>query len=202
MIDFREKSIQILRFLHLAEQLKNELRHSWTSQGRQESVADHSWRMCLLLLVSAPYLTPQLDLLKALKMAIIHDIGEIIVGDLHAFQLMKNPILAQDKKVKESLAMKKIVEPLGEEGIELLNIWNEFEANQSIEARAVNFIDKIEACIQHNEADIQTWTVEEIEGIDEYFSALTPIEPFYQEIKKIIQLETSKKIDATYQGKE
>ena len=44
-------SIEILRFLNIAEKLKCELRHSWTSSNRQESVAEHSWRLCLFTFI-------------------------------------------------------------------------------------------------------------------------------------------------------
>ena len=57
----------ILDFLHAIEQLKQELRHSWTSNGRQESVAEHSWRLSLMLVICSPYLDKQIDLLKANK---------------------------------------------------------------------------------------------------------------------------------------
>jgi len=60
----------ILKFIHQSEKLKNELRHSWTSSGRQESVAEHCWRTSLMIILLAPKLEESINLEKALKMAI------------------------------------------------------------------------------------------------------------------------------------
>lgn len=67
-----------LLFIQLMEQLKNELRHSWTSTGRQESVAEHSWRLCLMVMTFAPELEHPIDVNRAIKMALIHDCVEAI----------------------------------------------------------------------------------------------------------------------------
>jgi putative hydrolase of HD superfamily len=76
---------QILQFLHEIEQLKKELRHSRLSDGRQESVAEHTRRMSLMAILLAPHLTKPVDMLHVLKMIIIHDINEAYVGDVPAF---------------------------------------------------------------------------------------------------------------------
>ena len=65
----------------VAERLKCSLRHSWTSSGRQESVAEHSWRLALLAaLVSDEF--PGLDREKLLLLCLFHDIGEAFTGDI------------------------------------------------------------------------------------------------------------------------
>ena len=68
----------------VAERLKCSLRHSWTSSGRQESVAEHSWRLALLAaLVSDAF--PGLDRERLLLLCLFHDIGEAFTGDIPAF---------------------------------------------------------------------------------------------------------------------
>ncbi len=64
----------ILEVLKLAERLKFELRHSYTSDGRQESVAEHTWRMSLMALLLEPYLEQRVNTGKLLKMIVIHDL--------------------------------------------------------------------------------------------------------------------------------
>ena len=73
----------ILTFLLRAEALKHTYRSAWTSTGQPESVAAHTWRLALMALVFAPAL-PEIDLLRLLKICIIHDLGEAINGDIPA----------------------------------------------------------------------------------------------------------------------
>ena len=74
----------LLQALHVAEQLKNNTRHSWTSDGRHESVAEHSWRVTLMAyFVKDEY--PDLDMNRVLLMCLIHDQGEAFTGDIPAF---------------------------------------------------------------------------------------------------------------------
>ena len=72
----------ILSFLKLSERLKCELRHSWLSNGRQESVAEHSYQMALMAILIHPHLDQKPNLEKTLKMALVHDLVEAIVGDV------------------------------------------------------------------------------------------------------------------------
>ena len=64
----------ILQVIALAEKLKYEMRHSWLSNGRQESVAEHTWRMSLMAILVEPYLDQKVNIEKLLKMVIIHDL--------------------------------------------------------------------------------------------------------------------------------
>jgi len=163
---------KIIKFLHLAEKLKYELRHGWTSSGRQESVADHSWRVALLLILSAPHLNKRFNIEKALKMAIIHDLVEIYAGDTPFFKIT-NLSQINNKNKKERKALMKIKNIMGEEFCkEIIDLWNEFEDVQSYEAKIVKAFDKIEAQIQQNEADFSTWIDFEIK------SALTYLDPY------------------------
>lgn len=66
---------QLIKFMSIAEKLKNNTRHSWTSDGRQESVAEHSWRLSLMAyLVKDEY--PDADINKVILMCICHDLGK------------------------------------------------------------------------------------------------------------------------------
>ena len=75
---------ELLSILHIAEGLKCNTRHSDTSSGRRESVAEHSWRLALMaMLLEDEY--PQLDMNKVIKMCLIHDLGEAFTGDIPKF---------------------------------------------------------------------------------------------------------------------
>ena len=73
---------KILLFIHKTEKLKTLLRHSWLSTGRQESVAEYSWRIALMALVLKDYLKTPVNLEKVLAMMIVHDLPEIYAGDI------------------------------------------------------------------------------------------------------------------------
>ena len=101
-----EKQIaSILKVLELAERLKFELRHSYTSSGRQESVAEHCWRMSLMAVLIEPLLTQQVDTARFLKMIIIHDLVEAESKDISALDILRDPALKLQKQEREKQAI-------------------------------------------------------------------------------------------------
>ena len=148
---------KILAFLSFAERLKFELRHSWLSNGRQESVAEHVWRTSLMAVLLYPYLEQSLDMAKTLKMIIIHDIVEAEAGDVPVFEA-ETPEAKKKKQEKEKCAIENIKTMLNSSsGDEIYELWFEFEEKRTLEAKFAQALDKLEAQIQHNEADIKTW---------------------------------------------
>ena len=76
---------KLIETLAVAERLKDATRHCYTSRGRSESVAEHSWRITLMAyLVSDEF--PEADLEKLMKMCLIHDLGEAFTGDIPTFE--------------------------------------------------------------------------------------------------------------------
>ena len=147
----------IYSFIHAAEKLKNELRHSYTSEKRRESVAEHSWRLCLMTEVLSSGIHG-LFRDKCLKMALIHDLPEIIAGDSYQLDLIKRA----GKYEREKEAISRLAHLLPEDtGKEFIDLWVEFEQGETPEARFVRLLDRLEVLIQHNEAGIPTWVQEE-----------------------------------------
>lgn len=72
---------ELLPLLHTIEQLKNTTRHSWTSAGRHESVAEHSWRLALMTYFVRDEF-PQANGERLLLLSLTHDLGEIFTGDI------------------------------------------------------------------------------------------------------------------------
>ncbi len=159
-----------LSLITLAQNLKQELRHSWLSNGRQESVAEHSWRLSLMVLGIAPMLAQEnFDTLKAVKMAIIHDLVEAIARDIPLFETQDNSVMQQEKQRAEYEAIETIAQMAGPLwGNEIKSLWLEHENQTSFEAQIVRCLDKLEAQIQHNEADLATWTTWEKERVFEH----------------------------------
>ncbi len=116
----------ILQVIALAEKLKYEMRHSWLSNGRQESVAEHTWRMSLMAILVEPYLDQKVNIEKLLKMVIIHDLVEAEAGDIPAFDTMNSHDLQLQNK-NELEAILNIKQTLtGSLGEELYDLWMEF----------------------------------------------------------------------------
>lgn len=157
-----KKIISILKVLTLAERLKFELRHSYTSNGRQESVAEHTWRMSLMAVLIEPLLKQKVDIARLLKMIILHDLVEAEATDISALDVLRNPEIRVDKVEKEKKAIENLRLALQHtNGQEIYDLFYEFEEKETYEAKVANALDKLEVQLQHNHADFSTW--EEIE---------------------------------------
>lgn len=136
----------ILEFLRSAERLKTVTRTSWTSEGKRESVAEHSWRLGLMAVVLAPAFA-DVDIGKLLKLCIIHDLGEAIHGDISA--TLQPP---EGKAEQERADLVTLLAPLApERQAELLALWDEYEAAGTPEAKLAKALDKLETILQHNQ---------------------------------------------------
>ncbi len=187
-------SRSILDFLVLSEKLKSELRHSYLSNPeRQESVAEHSWMAALLAIVLFDHLKEPVDQLKVLKMIIIHDLAEAIVGDVPVFQEEARA----EKVTTERAGLKRIVDRLPEQSArEIVELWEEFEARQTPEAKLVKAIDRLEACNQHNLAAIESWEDGDFVATLGYKDHLYAIDSVIEELKDLIYYDAYQKVKA------
>lgn len=187
---------QILQFLGEAEKLKRVMRHCWHGvERRQESVAEHTWMMLLLAVLSFDELTVEVDRLKVLKMILIHDLVEIYNGDIPAFT--KDQMDAAAIHEAERVALVQLLEPLDADmRDELVGLWDEFEANATTEANFANALDKAEALTQHVLVDIDTWTQGDYDIQPYYRDHFFDFDPFMRQLKDAINLEGMRKIEA------
>lgn len=142
---------ELLVFLNIAEKLKCNTRHSWTSNGRHESVAEHSWRMALFAMAIADEFS-ELDMNKVIKMCLIHDLGEAITGDIPTFYKTENDENVELKAIDQLLNT--VSGPFKES---LQALFNEMDQLSTPEARLYKCIDKCEVVLQHNETSLDTW---------------------------------------------
>jgi putative hydrolase of HD superfamily len=142
---------EFIRIMDTAEKMKCNTRHSWTSSGRHESVAEHSWRLCLMAYFTRDEF-PEVDMEKVMHMCLLHDIGEAFTGDIPAFRKTKS-----DEETESSVVGRFVASLPEPYRTELGELFDEMEALSTPEARIYKALDKMEAIIQHNEADISTW---------------------------------------------
>lgn len=142
---------KLIETLAVAERLKDATRHCYTSRGRRESVAEHSWRITLMAyLVSDEF--PEANLEKLMKMCLIHDLGEAFTGDIPTFEK------SEKDGEKEASLLNEWVMQLPEPFVsEMQELYREMEERKTLEARIYKALDNLEALIQHNESDISTW---------------------------------------------
>ncbi|MEO7986145.1 MAG: HD domain-containing protein [Gemmatimonadales bacterium] len=139
----------VLTFLRNAERLKTVTRSGWTSAGEQESVAEHTWRLCLMAMVLYDG-APGIDLARLLKMCLIHDLGEAIGGDVPA----PEQSAAIDKSGRERADLLQLVSSLPDATRrEIIALWDTYEAAASPEARLAKGLDKLETILQHTQGD-------------------------------------------------
>ena len=143
----------ILDFLRSAERLKSTTRTGYTSSGQQESVAEHTWRLCLMALVL--YLEfPEIDFAKLVKICIIHDLGEAIHGDVSAPEQARRAAagLATGKSEAERRDLLELLVPLPVAlRDEIAALWDEYERATTPEAKLAKGLDKLETIMQHNQ---------------------------------------------------
>lgn len=142
-----EKLEQYLRFIREAERLKSVLRTAHTAAGRHESTAEHSWRLALLALILSGE-QPRLDTLRVLELCLVHDLGETFDGDIPAI----DQTAPGEKAATERAAVERLASLLPDEaGARIRELWEEYEAAETPEARWVKALDKAETIIQHNQ---------------------------------------------------
>jgi len=157
-------SQKIFEFVHLITALKEVERwrghyfwRDYPQRARYESVADHTWRMAVMLVLIEKRLSQPIDLAKAIKMVLVHDLPEMLVGDpsplgsdgtgkdSHAY----NKEVSDAKFEREKEAAQNIFKNLSEpESSEMFKLWLEFEEQSSFESKVVKAIDKLEGKFQ------------------------------------------------------
>jgi putative hydrolases of HD superfamily len=142
-----------LEFLRATERLKTTYRSGFTSDGQRESVAEHTWRICMMAVVLEPHF-PEVDFSRLVKICIVHDLGEIIGGDVpapeQARRRAENP--AATKSGAERRDLETLLAPLpAETSTKIVALWDEYEAAVTPEARLAKALDKLETILQHTQ---------------------------------------------------
>ena len=179
---------EFLSFLHVLEKLKCNTRHSWTSTGRHETVAAHSWRLAVMALLLRDEV-PRVDMDRVLRMCLVHDIGEAVTGDIPSFDKTADDEETERRAVAGLLAT--LPEP--QRG-ELSALFAEMDALETPEARVYKALDKLEVVIQHNEAPLDTWTpLERTLNLDYGQAEAAPF-PFLRALRALARRDSEEKL--------
>lgn len=177
-----------LDILHVAERLKDTPRHCTTSKRRRESVAEHSWRVSLMAML-LKHEFPDADIDKVVSMCLIHDLGECFTGDIPTF-LKTNA----DRDTEDSLLHRWVMSLPEETAEDLAALYEEMDAQKTVEAKLYKALDKLEAVIQHNESPLDTWAENEFELNKTYAFDTVQFSDWLTDLRNAVLEDTLEKI--------
>ena len=181
---------RLLDILAVAERLKDTTRHCYTSGGRHESVAEHSWMTTLMAFLLRDEF-PEADMEKVISMCLIHDLGEAFTGDIPTFQKTTADEIREDEFLTHWIAS--LPESLSGE---LSALYEEMAQRQTLEARIFKALDGLEALIQHNVSDLSTWTPNEYRLNLTYADDKTAFSSYLTQLRQAIREDTVQKLEA------
>lgn len=151
MTDF-EKQIQFIMEL---DKIKKIGRQTYLSDAsRKENDAEHSWHLALMAFVLADYSNDPIDVLKTMKMVLLHDVIEIDAGDTYAYDTEAN----KTKRERELKAADRIFGLLPEaQKSEYRGLWDEFEAMETPESKFANMLDKVQPLLLNDASGGKSW---------------------------------------------
>ncbi|WP_238386432.1 HD domain-containing protein [Streptococcus sp. S784/96/1] len=134
------------RFFNEVEKLKTITRQNQTLDNRFENSAEHSWQLALMAITLREYFSELVNMEKVMLMLLLHDVGEIGVGDTSVF----DEIGKLDSYERELASVTQTFSFLPMEQKEYyLNVWQEFEKGNSVEARYARCVDAIAPLMNH-----------------------------------------------------
>ena len=144
-----------LEFVTEIDQLKQVFRQTLLiADGRRENDAEHSWHLAIMACLLVDTAAETVDLLRVVKMLLIHDVVEIDAGDTFAYDVEGN----EGKLQRERAAADRLFAILpAEQGQEFRHLWEEFEAMKSPEARFAAAIDRFQPLLLNYHSGGATW---------------------------------------------
>ena len=175
--------------MELAGKLRDTMRHSYTPEGRRESVAEHSWRTPLMAYFVKDEF-PELDMDKVILMCLVHDLGEAFTGDVPSFYKTE-----QNESAEESALYKWVSELPEPYCFELKALYDEMAELKTDEAKLYKALDNMEAVLSHNEADIATWIPLEYALNVTYGADKVSFSPYLKRVREYLSNKTIQKIE-------
>lgn len=130
-------------------------RQTYLANGeRKENDAEHAWHMAIMALILSEYANEEIDVLRTISMILIHDVVEIDAGDTYAYD--ENGKKSQ--REREVKAAERLFGMLPkDQAVEFRNLWEEFEAQETKEAKFARTMDNIQPVILNDASDGKSW---------------------------------------------
>ena len=153
-IKMTDRIDKLLDFLKEIEKFKNVERVTLSSNRSYENDMEHSWHLAMFLILFEKDLPKNLDMAKVLKLALIHDIAELYVGDISIFDEEKR----KTKKDEEMKAAKKLFSQLPRDiGNDFMTLFEDYEEQKSSESKIVKLFDKLQPILQNICSKGESW---------------------------------------------
>lgn len=158
----KQRLEQQIQFLLEIDKLKAVLRQSHlVGVKRRENSAEHSWHVALMAMILAEYANEPIDILKVVKMLLIHDLVEIDAGDTYMYLSTEDPDQAQ----REQQAADRLFSLLPtDQAVEFRAVWDEFEAHSSSEARYAKSLDRLMPLLHNYHTQGQSWQEHQVKS--------------------------------------
>ncbi|MCD8043719.1 MAG: HD domain-containing protein [Tannerellaceae bacterium] len=155
-----ERLVKQIEFIKEIDKVKYILRKTkLINSDRNENDAEHSWHLAVMAIVLAEHSNEPVDILKVVKMLLIHDLVEIDAGDTFIYDTQKN----HSNTNEERLAANRIFGLLpSDQAEEFIELWEEFEAGKTQEAKFARSMDRLEPLLQNYSNNGGTWREYEI----------------------------------------
>lgn len=151
----------ILMFLERSKALQSIERYGTSLSGAKNTVAEHSWRLGLMVLIIGTEYKLHLNLGRALSLALVHDMAEARTGDIDAYtQINGEPDILAQKSAAEDAAMHSMTADLSF-GDNLYSLWREYEDQVTVEAKFVKALDRIEGFLHIAEDGVSVYIPKE-----------------------------------------
>ncbi len=157
-----DRLTQQIQFIIEIDKLKQIIRQSYLMDAtRHENSAEHSWHLAMMAMLLAEHANEPVDPFRVLKMVVIHDIVEIDAGDVDYY----DKTAAQSKPQREQAAADRLFGMLpADQARELRELWEEFEAKQTAEARFATALDRLIPLLHNFHTQGQSWHERRITG--------------------------------------
>ncbi|MEC9405757.1 MAG: HD domain-containing protein [Pseudomonadota bacterium] len=148
---------QALAFLVEADRLKSVERQTWLTDGsRQDNSAEHSWHAALTAMVLAPFASEPVQVDRAIRMLLLHDLVEIDAGDTFLY----DAVASADQAQRECAAADRLFGLLPvEQCLADRALWDEFEAGQTPDARFAKAVDRVNPVLLNLVTQGKGWRV-------------------------------------------
>jgi len=175
-------------FIVTIDALKDIYRQTITTQSkRRENDAEHSWHLAVMAMLLAEYAEEEIDVLRVIKMVLVHDLVEIYAGDTFCYDEKGN----EDKEEREKEAADRLFSILPEDQAqEFMGLWREFEEMESKEAAFAATLDRFQPLLLNYNTNGHTWqkpgvTIAKVYKRTEIAKQKVP--KLYEYIEKLIQ---------------
>jgi len=148
---------EFLTFLGRSRKLQQRNRYNSSLSDKHNSVAEHSWRLALMAYVLSLTAELEIDLQKAMALALVHDLAEIGTADVDATDQMAHIDIKTHKHAMEEESMHTLLSGLSF-GDRLLDLWNEYEEQVTLEAKFIKALDRIEGFLYLSEVGVTYYT--------------------------------------------